>query len=220
MRGTVQADILKEDQAQNTCIFSTEFSLERWATCRSTSSRHAVRNFYSVSISGYHMAEAGANPITQLAFTLANGFTYVRVLPGARPAGGRVRAQLVVLLQQRTRSGVRGARPRGAAHLGDRDARALRRGGAQPEAEVSHPDFGPVAARAGDVVQRRAHDPAGAGRAGRLLQQPAYQRLRRGRDDADRGVGAPGARDPAGPIREFGLLRGENLWQGSYCRGG
>jgi methylmalonyl-CoA mutase len=77
VRGTVQADILKEDQAQNTCIFSTEFSLGLMGDVQEYFARHGVRNFYSVSISGYHMAEAGANPITQLAFTLANGFTYV-----------------------------------------------------------------------------------------------------------------------------------------------
>ena len=77
VRGTVQADILKEDQAQNTCIFSTEFSLRLMGDVQQYFIDHKVRNFYSVSISGYHIAEAGANPITQLAFTLANGFTFV-----------------------------------------------------------------------------------------------------------------------------------------------
>jgi methylmalonyl-CoA mutase len=77
VRGTVQADILKEDQAQNTCIFSTEFALGMMGDIQQWFVDHDVRNFYSVSISGYHMAEAGANPITQLAFTLANGFTYI-----------------------------------------------------------------------------------------------------------------------------------------------
>lgn len=77
VRGTVQADILKEDQAQNTCIFSTEFSLKLMGDVQAYFIDHAVRNFYSVSISGYHIAEAGANPISQLAFTLANGFTFV-----------------------------------------------------------------------------------------------------------------------------------------------
>jgi len=77
VRGTVQADILKEDQAQNTCIFSTEFALQLMGDVQVYFSEHQVRNFYSISISGYHIAEAGANPITQLAFTLANGFTYV-----------------------------------------------------------------------------------------------------------------------------------------------
>jgi len=77
IRGTVQADILKEDQAQNTCIFSTEFALKMMADIQELFGKRGVRNFYSVSISGYHIAEAGANPITQLAFTLSNGFTYV-----------------------------------------------------------------------------------------------------------------------------------------------
>ncbi|MGA1203580.1 MAG: fused isobutyryl-CoA mutase/GTPase IcmF [Planctomycetota bacterium] len=77
VRGTVQADILKEDQAQNTCIFSTEFALRMMGDIQEYFIEHGVRNYYSVSISGYHIAEAGANPITQLAFTLANGFTYV-----------------------------------------------------------------------------------------------------------------------------------------------
>jgi len=77
VRGTVQADILKEDQGQNTCIFSTEFSLKVMGDIAQWFVHHGVRNFYSVSISGYHIAEAGANPISQLAFTLANGFTYV-----------------------------------------------------------------------------------------------------------------------------------------------
>jgi isobutyryl-CoA mutase len=77
VRGTVQADILKEDQAQNTCIFSTEFALKMMGDVQEYFVANAVRNFYSVSISGYHIAEAGANPISQLAFTLANGFTIV-----------------------------------------------------------------------------------------------------------------------------------------------
>lgn len=77
VRGTVQADILKEDQAQNTCIFSTEFALRLMGDVQEYFIENKVRNFYSVSISGYHIAEAGANPITQLALTLANGFTYV-----------------------------------------------------------------------------------------------------------------------------------------------
>ncbi len=76
VRGTVQADILKEDQAQNTCIFSTEFALKMMGDIQEWFCENSIRNFYSVSISGYHIAEAGANPISQLAFTLANGFTY------------------------------------------------------------------------------------------------------------------------------------------------
>ena len=82
VRGTVQADILKEDQGQNTCIFSTEFALRMMGDIQQYFIDHKVRNYYSVSISGYHIAEAGANPITQLAFTLANGFTYVEYYLG------------------------------------------------------------------------------------------------------------------------------------------
>ena len=77
VRGTVQADILKEDQAQNTCIFSTEFAMKMMGDVQAFFVDHGVRNFYSISISGYHIAEAGANPISQLAFTLSNGFTIV-----------------------------------------------------------------------------------------------------------------------------------------------
>jgi len=77
VRGTIQADILKEDQAQNTCIFSTEFALKMMGDVQEYFNINDIRNFYSVSISGYHIAEAGANPISQLAFTLSNGFTYV-----------------------------------------------------------------------------------------------------------------------------------------------
>ena len=77
IRGTVQADILKEDQAQNTCIFSTEFALKMMGDIQEYFTVNRIKNFYSVSISGYHMVEAGANPITQVAFTLANGFTFI-----------------------------------------------------------------------------------------------------------------------------------------------
>ncbi|GIT09240.1 MAG: hypothetical protein CM1200mP30_28700 [Pseudomonadota bacterium] len=77
VRGTVQADILKEDQAQNTCIFSTNFAMRMMGDIQENFTSNDVRNFYSVSISGYHIAEAGANPISQVAFTLANGFTLI-----------------------------------------------------------------------------------------------------------------------------------------------
>lgn len=86
VRGTVQADILKEDQAQNTCLFSTDFSLKMMGDVQAYFIDHRIRNFYSVSVSGYHIAEAGANPITQLAFTLANGFTYVEYYLSRRMA--------------------------------------------------------------------------------------------------------------------------------------
>ena len=101
VRGTVQADILKEDQGQNTCIFSTEFSLRMMADIQEWFIDNRVRNFYSVSISGYHIAEAGANPISQLAFTLANGFTYVESYLARGMKHRRLRAEPVVLLLQR-----------------------------------------------------------------------------------------------------------------------
>jgi methylmalonyl-CoA mutase len=101
VRGTVQADILKEDQGQNTCLFSTEFSLRMMADIQEWFIEHGVRNFYSVSISGYHIAEAGANPISQLAFTLANGFTYVEAYLARGMDDRRLRAEPVVLLLQR-----------------------------------------------------------------------------------------------------------------------
>ena len=127
MRGTVQADILKEDQGQNTCIFSTEFALRMMADIQEWFIANEVRNFYSVSISGYHIAEAGANPISQLAFTLANGFTYVEAYLARGMNDRRLRAEPVVLLLQRHGRRVHGARPGRPADLGGRDARPLRR---------------------------------------------------------------------------------------------
>ena len=99
VRGTVQADILKEDQAQNTCIFSTEFALKMMGDVQSYFTEHGVRNYYSVSISGYHIAEAGANPITQAAFTLSNGFTYVEYYLSRGLEYRRLCPQSVVFLQ-------------------------------------------------------------------------------------------------------------------------
>ena len=127
VRGTVQADILKEDQGQNTCIFSTEFALRMMADIQEWFVEHEVRRFYSVSISGYHIAEAGANPISQLAFTLVQRLHLRRGLP--RPGHGdrRLRPQPQLLLLQRHGPRVHGARPGGPAHLGRRHARPLRR---------------------------------------------------------------------------------------------
>ena len=101
VRGTVQADILKEDQGQNTCIFSTEFCLKVMGDIQEYFVHHNVKNFYSVSISGYHIAEAGANPISQLAFTLVQRLHVRRGVPRARHAHRRFRAEPVVLLQLR-----------------------------------------------------------------------------------------------------------------------
>jgi methylmalonyl-CoA mutase len=122
VRGTVQADILKEDQAQNTCIFSIEFALRMMGDIQEYFIRKQVRNYYSVSISGYHIAEAGANPISQLAFTLANGFTFVEYYRARGLDGRRLRAEPQLLLLQRARQRVHGDRSRRATDLGGCDA--------------------------------------------------------------------------------------------------
>ena len=196
VRGTVQADILKEDQGQNTCIFSTEFSLRVMADIQECFIDHQVRNFYSVSISGYHIAEAGANPITQLAFTLANGFTYVESYLARGMAHRRLRPEPVLLLLQRHGPRVHGDRPGGPADLGHRHEGPLRRQRALAEAQVPRPDVRTVAARPGDGLQRHPHHAAGAVRHLRQRQQPAHQRLRRGGHHADRRVGPAGAGHP------------------------
>ena len=128
VRGTVQADILKEDQAQNTCIFSTEFALKMMGDIQEYFVANDVRNFYSVSISGYHIAEAGANPITQLAFTLANGFTYVEYYLARGMKIDDFAPNLSFFFSNGLDAEYTVHRPRRAPHLGDRDARPLRRG--------------------------------------------------------------------------------------------
>ena len=197
VRGTVQADILKEDQAQNTCIFSTEFALRMMGDVQQFFIDNKVRNFYSVSISGYHIAEAGANPITQLAFTLANGFTIVEYylargmkIDDFAPNlsfffSNGMDPEYAVIGRVARRIWARAMRERVQARP------------AQPDAEVPHPDVGPLAARAGNPVQRHPHDAAGAVRAVRQLQLAAHQRLRRGAHHADRRERAPRGRDPA-----------------------
>ena len=120
----MQADILKEDQGQNTCIFSTEFALRMMGDIQEYFVHNQVRNFYSVSISGYHIAEAGANPISQLAFTLANGFTYVEAYLARGMHIDDFAPEPVVLLLHRHGPGVQRAGPRRAAHLGGGDARS------------------------------------------------------------------------------------------------
>ncbi|XQU68776.1 hypothetical protein OJJOAM_001507 [Cupriavidus sp. H18C1] len=197
VRGTVQADILKEDQGQNTCIFSTEFSLKVMGDIQQYFVDHQVRNFYSVSISGYHIAEAGANPISQLAFTLANGFTYVEAYLARGMHIDDFAPNLSFFFSNGMDPRVQRAGPRRAPHLGRHAARQVRGERAQPEAEVPHPDLRPLAARAGDRLQRHPHHAAGADRDLRQLQFAAHQRLRRGHHHADRGVGAARAGDPA-----------------------
>jgi methylmalonyl-CoA mutase len=197
VRGTVQADILKEDQGQNTCIFSTEFSLKVMGDIQEYFVHHQVRNFYSVSISGYHIAEAGANPISQLAFTLSNGFTFVE----AYLARGMHIDDFAPNLSFFFSNGMdpeytvlgRVARRIWAVAMRDKYGANDR----SAEAQVPRPDLGPLAARAGDRLQRHPHHAAGADRDLRQLQLAAHQRLRRGDHHADRRIGAPRAGDPA-----------------------
>ena len=197
VRGTVQADILKEDQGQNTCIFSTEFSLRMMADIQEWFIPHQVRNFYSVSISGYHIAEAGANPISQLAFTLANGFTYVE----AYLARGMAIDDFAPNLSFFFSNGMdaeytvigRVARRIWAVAMRE----TLRGERAVAEAQVPRADLGPVAARAGDGLQRHPHHAAGVVRALRQRELAAHQRLRRGGHHADGGVGPACDGDPA-----------------------
>ena len=197
VRGTVQADILKEDQGQNTCLFSTEFSLRMMADIQEWFIEQQVRNFYSVSISGYHIAEAGANPISQLAFTLANGFTYVEAYLARGMDIDDFAPNLSFFFSNGMDPEYSVHRPRRPPHLGGRDEGEVRRQRALAEAEVPRADVRPVAARAGDGLQRHPHHAAGADRDLRQRQQPAHQRLRRGGHDPDRGVRTPRARDPA-----------------------
>ena len=153
----------------------------------STSSHHDVRNFYSVSISGYHIAEAGANPISQLAFTLVERLHLRRGVPRARHAHRRLRAEPVVLLLATawTRSTRCSAASRGASGRWRCATRTAPTSAARSSSTT--PDLGPLPARAGDRVQRHPHHAAGADRDLRQLQLAAHQRLRRGDHHADRG---------------------------------
>ena len=197
VRGTVQADILKEDQGQNTCIFSTEFSLKVMGDIQQYFVQHDVRNFYSVSISGYHIAEAGANPISQLAFTLANGFTFVE----AYLARGMHIDDFAPNLSFFFSYGMdpeytvigRVARRIWAVAMRERYGANERSQKLKFHSQTS----GPQPARAGDRVQRHPHHAAGADRDLRQHQLAAHQRLRRGDHDADRGQRAPRDGDPA-----------------------
>jgi isobutyryl-CoA mutase len=174
----VQADILKEDQAQNTCLFSTEFSPRMMADIQEWFHAHRVRNFYSVSISGYHIAEAGANPISQLAFTPANGFTYVE----AHVARGMHIDDFAPNLSFFFSNGMdpeysvlgRVARRIWAIAMRDRYGANDR----SQKAEVPHPDQRPIAARPGHGLQRHPYHAAGVDRDLRQPELVAHQRLR------------------------------------------
>ena len=197
VRGTVQADILKEDQAQNTCIFSTEFALRMMGDVQQYFSDQRRPQFLlGVDLRLSHR-RGRCEPDLAARLHARERADDRRVLPRARHEDRRLRAEPVVLLLERHGSGVRGDRPGGATHLGTCDARPLRRRATLADAEVPHPDVGPQPARPRDPVQRRAHDAAGAVCAVRQLQQPAHQRVRRGDHDAHRGIGATGGRDTA-----------------------
>ena len=197
VRGTVQADILKEDQGQNTCIFSTEFSLKVMGDIAEYFVQHQVRNFYSVSISGYHIAEAGANPISQLAFTLANGFTFVE----AYLARGMRIDDFAPNLSFFFSNGMdpeytvlgRVARRIWAVAMRERYGANERSQKLKYHVQTS----GRSPARAGDRVQRHPHHAAGADRVLRQLQLAPHQRLRRGDHHAHRGERAARDGDPA-----------------------
>ena len=177
VRGTVQADILKEDQGQNTCIFSTEFSLKVMGDIAEYFVHHNVRNFYSVSISGYHIAEAGANPISQLAFTLSNGFTFVE----AYLARGMHIDDFAPNLSFFFSNGMdpeytvmgRVARRIWAVAMREKYGANERSQKLKYHIQTSWPQ----PARAGDPVQRHPHHAAGPDCHLRQLQQPAHQRV-------------------------------------------
>ena len=156
VRGTVQADILGEDQGQNTCILSTEFALRMMADIQAWFIEHEVRRFYSVSISGYHIAEAGARPHHPARLHPLQRLhpTWRRTWPRAWRSTTSPQPQLLL---ERDGPRVHRARPGRPAHLGGRHAGPLRRRRAQPEAEVPRADLRPVAARPGDGVQRHPH---------------------------------------------------------------
>ena len=186
VRGTVQADILKEDQGQNTCIFSTEFSLGMMADIAGVVRRAAgAQLLLGVDLRLPHR-RSRREPDHAAGLHAGQRVHLRRGLPGPRHGHRRLRPQPLVLLLQRDGPGVHRARPGGPPHLGRRHARPLRRQRAVPEAQVPRADVGPVAARPGDGVQRHPHDAAGAHRDLRQLQQPAHQRLRRGGHHADR----------------------------------
>ncbi len=215
VRGTVQADILKEDQGQNTCILSTEFALSMMADMQQWFIDNEVRRFYSVSISGYHIAEAGANPISQLAFTLSNGFTYVEAYlargmdvddfapnlsfffsNGMDPEYtvlGRV-ARRIWAVAMRDRYGANERSQKLKYHI-QTSGRSLHAQEAFNDIRTT------LQALCADLRQR---------------QQPAHQRLRRGPDHPYRRLGALPWRSSQIINREWGLAFNDNPLQGSF----
>ena len=208
LSGTIQNDILKEYIARGTYIYppapSMRLVADTFAFCRDE-----VPRWNTISISGYHIREAGSDAVQEVAFTLADGIAYVEAARAARARGRRLRAAAVVLLQ-RARAPARGGRevPRGAAPVGAHHARALRR--ARPavaHAALPRADGGLDADGAAAAQQRRAHDDRGARRrAGRRAVDP-HERLRRGAGPAHRGVGARRAAHAADPRARGGRRR-------------
>jgi methylmalonyl-CoA mutase len=197
VRGTVQADILKEDQAQNTCIFSTEFALR--LDGRRAAVLHRSEGPQLLQRQHQRLPHRGGRRQPHQPARLHPGQRlHLRgVLPQPGHGHQRLRAEPELLLQQRHGPRVRRDGPRGAPPLGQGAQAPLRRRRAQPDAQVPHPDQRPQPPRAGDRLQRHPHHVAGALRHLRQLQQPAHQRLRRGHHHAHRGKRAPRHGHPA-----------------------
>ena len=177
VRGTVQADILKEDQAQNTCIFSTEFALRMMGDVQQFFIDQQRAQFLFGIDLGLSHRRSRCEPGVAARVHACQRLYHRGVLPGSRHEDRRVRAEPVIFLLQRHGPGIRRDRPRCAPDLGARDAGPVQGRPAFPDVEISHPDFGPQPARPGNPVQRHPHHSAGAVRAVRQLQQPAYERL-------------------------------------------
>ena len=208
LRGTIQNDILKEYIAQKEYIFPPEPSMRLVTDMVEFCAREMPR-WHPISISGYHIREAGSTAAQELAFTLADGFAYVEWAHRARPRRRRLRAAALVLLQRAHRL-LRGDRqvPRGPPDLGARAARPLRREGpAVAVAALPHPDRRRLADRAAARGQHRPHGDRGAGRGARRHAVAAHQLVRRGARAADRGGGAARAAHPAGDRARDGRRR-------------
>ena len=178
VRGTVQADILKEDQAQNTCIFSTEFSLRLMGDVQQYFIDHKVRNFYSVSISGYHIAEAGANPISQLAFTLSNGFTFVEYYLSRGMHIDDFAPNLSFFFSNGTDPEYAVIGRVARRIWGKGDEAQIRWKCPFSKIEISHPNLRSLASRSRNQLQRYPNDTASSLCDLRQLQQLTYQCLR------------------------------------------
>ncbi len=216
VRGTVQADILKEDQAQNTCIFSTEFALRLMGDTQQHFIDNKVRNFYSVSNLRLSHRRSRGEPGLAARVHARERLHVRRVLPVTRDEHRRLRPEPVVLLLERNGPRVRGARTRGAQDLGTNHPRQVRRQRSLAEAEVPHSNFWSFAARPGDRVQRHPHDAPGAPRAARQLQLAPHDDLRRGDHHATEESVRRALAIQLVISKEFGLSKNENPIQGSF----